>query len=78
MSFTKLSATGSGAEGAIGQLTRLTSWLRSVNQSSPSEPRWDRDKNEDGDLQLDTVPLQQQQLACCAAPQGAGDLQQQQ
>ena len=83
MAYTKLSATGRGAEAAIGQLTRLTSLHMSIDRTQrppyqnmpPEERRHALRRLARQRSMLTAVPLQLQQLGCSGAPRGAGGSQ---
>jgi hypothetical protein len=81
MAYVKLSATGYGAEAAIGQLTRLTSLHMSINRKQsppcqdmpPEERRHALRRLARQHSMLTAVPLQLQQLGCSgAAPEAGG------
>ena len=78
--YTKLSATGCGAEAAIGQLTRLTSVHLSINQTRnswyqnvpPDEMPHSLQRLTRSRSMSAAVPLQLQQLGCSGALHRAG------
>ena len=80
MAYTTLSATGCGAEAAIGQLTRLTSLYMSIDRMQsppyqempPEERRHALRRLARQRSMLTAVPLQLQQLGCSAAARAAG------
>ena len=83
MANTKLSATGRGAEAAIGQLTRLTSLHMSIDRMQsppyqdmpPEERRHALRRLARQRSMLTAVPLQLQQLGYSGAPREAGGSQ---